>query len=93
MKKLPYNKFMISQGRFRYRYMHKIIILFVVYIIGKGLLNMNSLPKCYSISDLILDNNSITKIEKLDAFPKLTLVGLFSSLCENVSPDEYKKNI
>jgi hypothetical protein len=43
-------------------------------MVGKGLQNMNSLPKRYSICDLILDNNSITKIEKLDAFPKLSSV-------------------
>ena len=48
----------------------------VCYLLGKGMRSMNSLPKRHSISDLVLDNNSITKIEKLDAFPKLCSVSL-----------------
>ncbi len=42
---------------------------------------MSSLPKRYSICDLILDNNSITKIEKLDAYPKLTSVSSSTPNC------------
>ena len=50
----------------------------ICYVLGKGLRNMNSLSKCHSVSKLVLDNNSITKIEKLDVFPTLYAVRLLT---------------
>ncbi|XP_028410364.1 centrosomal protein of 97 kDa-like [Dendronephthya gigantea] len=65
----------------------------VLELSGKGLQNMNSLPKRHSICDLILDNNSITKIEKLDIFPKLTVLSMKSNRLVRMNGVNFGKNL
>lgn len=65
----------------------------VLELNGKGLQNMNSLPKRYSICDLILDNNSITKIEKLDAFPKLSSLSMVGNYLVRMNGVNFGKHL